>query len=329
MGFYDVLQNCNSFIVFAHSAPDADAICSAMVTKLWLESINPKNTVDVILDIKDENKETYENLCVCNFNNPRLTSYECAICVDCASEGRIALGGYELSGFKHIINIDHHSSNTWFGTANIVLPKFSSTGEVLYLLMKRFNFQPTDTIAKLIYTSIITDTNCFSKISINSHTYHSVAELLKFNFDDKAIKVYFFQNNSKSKIYLTQKAFGSLRFYNNDSIATMKITQRNFAQTFAVFEDSMGIVDSGLAIEDVKICACFIEKQPGQYYVSLRGKGAVDVVEIASYFGGGGSAGIGAFQFEGPIDKIETEFINKATEVIASLPEDEMKEIDF
>ena len=329
MGFHDVLQNCNSFIVFAHTAPDADAIASAMVTKMWLESINPKNTVDVILDINQEGLELYENLLIKSYNNPRLTSYECAICVDCASEGRIALGGYELQNFKHIINIDHHSSNTYFGTANIVLPKFSSTGEVIYLLMKRFNFSLTDIMAKFIYTSIITDTNCFSKISINSHTHQTVADLLKFNFDYKAIKVYFFQNNSKSKIYLTQKAFGSLRFYNNDTIATMKITQRNFAQTFATFEDSMGIVDSGLAIEDVKICACFIEKQPNTYYVSLRGKGAVDIVALATYFGGGGSAGLGAFQFEGSLDKVETEFIEKATQIISNLPEDENKEIDF
>ena len=230
MGFHDVLQNCNSFIVFAHLAPDADAISSAMVTKLWIESINPKNTVDIILDINEESLGLYENLLISSYNNLRLASYECAICVDCASENRIALGGYEFSNFKHIINIDHHASNTWFGTANIVLPKFSSTGEVLYLLMKRFNFTLTDTIAKLIYTSILTDTNCFSKISINSHTYQTVADLLKFNFDHKAIKIHFFQNNSKSKIYLTQKALGSLRFYNSGTIATIKITQKNYGE---------------------------------------------------------------------------------------------------
>lgn len=329
MGFYDVLQNCNSFVVFAHTAPDADAISSAMATKLWLESINSKNTVDIVLDLNEESVATYSSILNCEYNKPRHINYECAICVDCASPSRIALGGYELCNFKHIINIDHHASNTWFGTANIVLPKFSSTGEVLYLLMKRFAFQITDEIAKLIYTSILTDTNCFSKISINSHTYSTVADLLKYNFDDKAIKVHFFQNNSKSKIYLTQKAFGSLRFYNNDTIATMKITQKNFAQTFATFEDSMGIVDNGLAIEDVKICACFIEKQPNTYYVSLRGKGNVDIVELAAHFGGGGSAGVAAFQFEGVLDKVETSLIEKATEIISQLPEDENKEIDY
>ena len=51
---------------------------------------------------------------------------------------------------------------------------------------------------------------------------------------------------------------GSLKFYNNDTIAIMKITQKNFTQTSATYEDSFGIVDNGLAIEGVKVCALFI-----------------------------------------------------------------------
>ena len=181
----------------------------------------------------------------------------------------------------------------------------------------------------LIYTAILTDTNCFSKISINSHTFSSVAELLKYNFNDKAIKVNFFHNNSKSKVYLAQKAMGSLKFYNNDSIAVMKITQKNFARTFATYEDSFGVVDSGLAIEGVKVCACFIEKQPNEYYVSIRGKGAVNITALAESFGGGGSEGQAAFQFQGNFAEVEQQFIQKATQLIQNLPPEEiLKEID-
>ena len=321
MGFYDIIQHSNSFIVFTHVTPDADAVCSAMAIKLWLESINNKNIVDIILDVNDDTVDLYKNLLVADFNKPRRTTYDCAIAVDCATKNRIALGGYDLSKFKHIINIDHHVSNTWFGTANIVLPKFASTGEVLYLLMKRCNYQITDTIAKLLYTSILTDTNCFSKISINSHTFSSVAELLKYNFDAKAIKVYFFQNNSKAKVYLLQKAMGSLKFYHQDSIAIMKITQKMFTQTFAVYEDSYGIVDNGIAIEGVKICACFIEKQHNQFYVSLRGKGNVNIIELADHFGGGGNDGQGAFQFTGDIAELEKKLVNQAIEMLNGLPD--------
>ena len=330
MGFYDIIQHNHSYIVFTHKMPDADALCSAVATKLWIESLDSKNTVDIILDIEEEMPELYKNILVCEYNKPRLTTYDCAITVDCASTERIALGGYELKNFKHIINIDHHITNTWFGTANIVMSKFASTGEVLYLLMKRFNYALNDTLAKLIYTSILTDTNCFTKISVNAHTFSSIAELLKFNFNDKAIKINFFKNNSKAKIYLSQKAMGSLKFYNNDTIAIMKITQKNFTQTSATYEDSFGIVDNGLAIEGVKICALFIEKQPNEYYVSLRGKGTVDIVALAENFGGGGSDGQAAFQFKNNISDIEQQFIQKATEIIANLPDEEAdKVIDF
>ena len=330
MKLSEAINEYNHYIVFAHKTPDADAISSAMLTKLWLESINEKNIVDIILDINEEEvPELYKGILTCEYNKPRLDSYDCAIVVDTSNPAIIATGDYKLEDFKHTINIDHHASNTRFADNNVVLKRASSCGEVLYTLMKHYDFKITDQMAMLIYASIITDTNNMQKISIQPITYTNVGELLKYKFNSEQIKINFFSNNPFEKIQLQQKAIASLKFYSDKRIATIKLTQKDFHKTHANYEDSMGIVDNALAIEGVKIAACFIEKEvedkeEPNIYVSLRGKGSnVDIIALAQEFGGGGHDGVAAFQYKGSMKEIEAKLVEKAIELVNALPEDE------
>ncbi len=326
----EALEVYKHFAVFAHKAPDADAISSAMLTKLWLESLDENNIVDVFLDINEEEiPDAYKNILVCDYNKKRVVSYDCAVVVDTSNIERIALGEHKLEDFNHIINIDHHVTNTRFGDSNLVLKRASSAGEVLYTLMKHYDFSITDEMAMLIYTSIITDTNNLQKISISPLTYSNIGELLKYKFNSEEVKINFFSNNPFEKIQLQQKAIASLKFFSDKRIATIKLTQKDFHKTHANYEDSMGIVDNALAIEGVKIAACFIEKEvedkeEPNIYVSLRGKGSnVDVVTLAKEFGGGGHDGVAAFQFKGSIKDIETQLVTKAIEIVNNITEDE------
>ena len=330
MKLSEAINKYKHYIVFAHKSPDADAISSAMLTKLWLENMNKDNIVDVILDLNEEEvPEQYKNILVCDYNKPRLENYDCAVVVDTSNPAIAATGDYKLEDFNHIINIDHHVSNTRFGENNVVFKRASSAGEVLYTLMKHYEFEITDQMAMLIYTSIITDTNNLQKISIQPITFTNVGELLKYKFDSRQVRINFFSNNSLEKIYLQQRAIGSLKFYSEGRIATIELSQKDFHKTHANFEDSMGLVDNALAVEGVKIAACFIEKEvedkeEPNIHVSLRGKGSnVDVIALAQEFGGGGHEGVAAFQFKGTIKEIKTKLVEKAIELVNQIPEEE------
>ncbi len=319
MVFKDITTNFSRFAIFVHFKPDADAICSSLTMKEWLETLNSNNVVDVFFDFENnEVPEMYKEFIDCEFNKQNCKEYDVAIVLDCPNINRVCFMEYKPELFKYIVNIDHHTSNTRFGNLNLVLYSSSSTCELLHYIIKREDGVITNRMAKNIYAGIITDTNCFAKISINSATFQVVSELLKKDFNARDVKIHFFQNVTKSKTFLMQKALGSLRFYNEDKFAIMHIRQKDFIVTHATYEDSLGIVDNGINIENVLICACIIEQENNVFYVSLRGKFNVNVAEIAESFGAGGHESMAAFTFNGEISCLETQLIEKVTEFFAT-----------
>jgi phosphoesterase RecJ-like protein len=66
----------------------------------------------------------------------KRVDYEVAVVLDCGDLGRA--GGVKkfIQENKPLINIDHHVTNDSFGSVNVVLPKASSTCEMMFDLLK-------------------------------------------------------------------------------------------------------------------------------------------------------------------------------------------------
>jgi len=81
-------------------------------------------------------------------------------------------------------------------------------------------------------------------------------------------------------------------------------------QAGAVVEDCEGIVNYLIGIEEVEVAVFFreLEADPahgsaaGQFRLSLRSKGKVDVAEVAARFGGGGHRDASGCTVEGPLE---------------------------
>lgn len=313
-----------NFAIIGHINPDGDAICSALAFKHWLEINYKKRDINLFFD---GNIDSLYDPIINNtpINNFPTKHYDVVIVLDSPNPQR--LGKYEkILKKRWVLNIDHHSDNTMFGAVNIALPKASSTGEILWFLLKQLSAvngtQLDVDIIKFLYTAILTDTVCFTSHSTTSRTHKLVSDMLCYNFDSENIRNYFFGNNAKSKTFLLTKALKSLRFYNKDTISIMRLSQQDFEKTDTEFSDSLGIVDQGLNISGVKIAAIFIEKDVDSYYVSIRSKGNIDISELAKSFGGGGHKNMAAFSFEGNIKDLVNNFVKTAISLIDSLPDD-------
>jgi len=81
------------------------------------------------------NMETLSDLNV--LNNIRDNSV--LITLDCGDISRIGEAYNYIDKVKTIINIDHHISNTNFGDINIVKNDASSTGEIVFDIIKENN----------------------------------------------------------------------------------------------------------------------------------------------------------------------------------------------
>ena len=84
--------------------------------------------------------------------NPKpYKSYDLAIALDCANLQRLGKYADMATGIGELVNIDHHETNTKFGTYNLISPQVSSTCELIYLLANGQNFDINNQIAKKLY----------------------------------------------------------------------------------------------------------------------------------------------------------------------------------
>ncbi len=80
----------------------------------------------------------------------------------------------------------------------------------------------------------------------------------------------------------------SLRFALSDALAIICVTKEDFEKTGAEQSMTEGFVDFPLSIDGVEVAAALMEVRHGQFKISLRSKGTVNVNAVASIFGGGG-----------------------------------------
>ena len=306
------IENAKSIVIMAHSHPDADALCSCIALQHFIKKLFNKKRVDIAIEGKPS--EALKPLIKKVKLTPTWFRYDVAICLDCPTSKR--LGKYEkifkLSKTK--INIDHHDTNCAFGDINKVDVEAASTCEIIYKLYKTHDVEIPARINKLIYSGIVTDTACFAANNISQNTHKIVAEIVKSGINVDEIKNYFFKNNSKNKTNLLEKALRSLKYYHNDEIVLMKITQNDIKKAGATFEDTVGLVDNALNISCVDIAIAIIEKKAKNYYISLRSKNS-DVAEVAKVMGGGGHTNMAAFQYTGELRSMQLKLIRECEKV--------------
>lgn len=310
------IEKAKRIAIFSHIAPDADALCSCFALKNIIRNNFDAKIVDVFND--GPIGDLYNQILRDEVINPdSQKKYDIAFVLDCPNLDRIGKCKEIAQKADKIINIDHHETNEKFGDINIVSTSNSSTCEILYVLAKGNKFDINNVIAKQLYQGIITDTNCFRSFSTTRLTHKVVSELLSHKFDARAIKEYYFNNNSIAKAKLLTKALSSLKVYKNDKFTTMKIPYDVFEKLGANFEDTYGIVDNGLNLKDTEACALIIETTPRHFYVSLRSKGNVNVGDIAKKFKGGGSNVLAAYQAKGDIKVIEKRLCDVVEPIIS------------
>ena len=317
------INDSTKIAIFCHTMPDADALCSSVALKKLIklnqtDGQNPK-IIDILVDsniedISDVNKAIINGI---EINNQHYKRYDLAIAVDCASLSRLGKYSQVFKKAKTNVQIDHHSTNDNFAKNNIVLPRASSTCEVLYTLAKLKKLNMNDDICKLIYSGIITDTANLTQGMITVNTHKIIAEMIDRKINLTALNEHFFKNNTKSKAFLLKQALDSLTFYAGDRIAFMKLTKQDLSECDATMDDTLGIVNHGIEIKGVEISIIAIKQEDNSYYVSLRSKQDINVGIIAQELGGGGHGQIAAFTYSGSLTDMKDELIKVCKKELA------------
>lgn len=246
--------------------------------------------------------------------------FDAILVLDCGDEGRLGPHRDIIERGEKLICIDHHKTNEFFGNINLVNPKSSSTGELVFQLIKLAGFCLEVQAAKNLFAAIQTDTGSFRYENASANAFRVAAELVELGVKPWEISRIILEGYSISRLKLLQKTLETLEFYQDGKIGMMTISSGMFDEAKARPIDSERFVDYPRFVSGVELSVLIKQMKNSGYKFSLRSNSHVDVAELATHFGGGGHARAAGFESEGPLDVVKRDFLKEAVQFFDGTP---------
>jgi phosphoesterase RecJ-like protein len=298
----DLIGAKQSFIVTSHVAPDGDAIGCELAILSVLRRLG--KSVKVVSEdgvpgnfaFLDGSSDVVRNA---------GTPADVGIVVDSSGLDRVGRVGEVIAGCSTIVNIDHHRSNSYFGTLNLVDTSAGATAEIVYDLLKMLAHPLTAGEAEALFSGIMSDTGCFRFPTTTAKTLRVAAELLDLGAKPYHIASEIFWNRSVSSLKLLSEALATIETTDDGRVATMDVTRAMMEDSGTDHFDTEGFANYPRLIGGVLVGVLLRELDDGHFRVSLRSKESVDVNEIARAFGGGGHQTAAGFRIKGDITEVK------------------------
>ena len=299
--------------LISHIHPDGDSLGSLLSLGLALKQIKDKN---MTLALSDEIPPNFNFLpgidLIQKIDNSK--HFDLLIALDCADKDRIGVDANFLEKNVDIImNIDHHISNTRFGDYNLIVENASSTGEIVYQLIRNINLIITPDIATCLYTAISTDTGSFKYDNASYETHLIISDLIKTGIDIGNINIELYQNRSLEKTKLFIESLNTLQLFHNNKIGIVTVTKEMFNRNNAKIQDADSIVEFIRDIDCIEVACILKEVEENVVKVGLRSKRQVNVAAIARVFYGGGHVKAAGCTIHDNVDNARSLILNQIT----------------
>jgi phosphoesterase RecJ-like protein len=291
------LAAADSFIVISHANPDIDALGSQLALAAALEAqgktvccVNESSIPASIrfLPGTDRVKRQIET---------SVEHFDTIIVCDCATAKRA--GDSFVSALKshsRVINIDHHVSNEFFGTINLVMASASSTSEIVYELLLRSGRPLSTDIALCLFAGIAGDTGFFRYSSTSAYTFQVAKDLVDAGAVPYVAAQELYGNTPLVAVKLHAEVCRSIETDLDGRFTVGIVTADMLGRLGALPEHTENLVEKLRDIQGVQVAA-LARQENGNWKVSLRSSTPnCNVSEIAANFGGGGHKMAAAFR---------------------------------
>lgn len=299
----NLLLKADNVSILTHKSPDGDCIGSGLALCYWFRSRGKKANV---LN-SDGIPARYDFLSI--DYKPMEFEEKTVISVDLADT---QLLGDALSDYaKRVdVSIDHHISNKLYAKRNYVDGDASAACLVLYELFETMGWDYNSLIASCLYTGIATDTGCFKYQNTSPAAHRAAAALMEKGVDYENINRRMFDIKSRGRINAEQKLIGRMKYFENDKIAIITITNEMIANYGIDRAELDAFASIPLTVEGVAVGVTLKQQEdkPELYKISIRTTQA-DASAIASEFGGGGHIKAAGCAVEGDAREITAKIV--------------------
>ena len=301
----DFIRGAKCVLACSHLRPDGDAIGSLLAVGWALDQLGKAHTlacpnpVPSTLHFLPGWERITQKLAPTCTTGPG--NYDLVIALDTGDPSRFEHLREEIERLEApILVIDHHITNTRFGTVNWVEPDAAATAEMLFPLLQQLGLQLDETVAAYLLTGIVTDTQGFRTSNTSSRTMEIVGELLRVGAPLATISDWALNRRSLSAMRLWAAVLPGVQCRDHIVWGEIPLSVR-LASDYTGGDDA-DLVEFLATVEEAQVAAIFCERKDGTVKVSLRSRAGTDVAEVTQQLGGGGHAQAAGATVEGPLE---------------------------
>ncbi len=279
------LENAQRIAVATHISPDADAISSAIGLVQILRRLGKTAAAFCDDDLPARLKALpYAGEIARVARGP----FDLLVSLDASDPGRLGQAFAELSGVP-LLNIDHHITNTRFGTINWVDPSAVATAEMVLWLAEDLRVELDAELASILLAGIV------------GATMREVTRLMEAGASLPALVDALFNRRPLAALRLFGQALAEVRM--EDGVIWTVITREMRAAFGLTQANDLSLSSFLIGAEEARIAAVFTERDDGKVEVSMRARPGYDVAQVAIAFGGGGHPPAAGCLLPGPLEE--------------------------
>lgn len=317
----DAIRKHNRFLILSHINLEGDSTGSQLALYFLLKSMGKESIIinETPIPANLNFLPSIDKIMVCPKFRPEFNRIDAVIVIDAAELSRIGRAVKYIPNGVELINIDHHISNSKFGSINWIKPSASSAGEMVYELCRRLKVPIHQDIALCIYVAIATDTGYFRYFNTTAKVHRIVSQLIDCGVSPGVVNEQLNYRWILKDIKILGRVISTIKTAANGKIAWLCITDKlaSSISKESPLLDSEALIHFPRALETSLIAVLFKETKPrGTIKISFRSKGDIDVNRLAGYFGGGGHRRASGCTVKGSLKEIEKMVIEKAKEYL-------------
>jgi len=302
-----LLAGADEVCLACHVRPDADALGSMLALA---HALRGKRVIASFGDQPFEVPEILRFLPGLGLLSPPRAypdRPELMITFDVGSIDRLGLLAGPAARAGELVVIDHHASNTGFGTIHLVDPAAAATAILVLDLIDVMGIELTAESALGLYAGLVTDTGSF-KFSATTPAVHLVAaRLLGTGIDPAAVSQQLWDRAPFSYLGLLSgvlaRAILEPAAAGGHGLVWTTVSCADRAAHGLSLDAVEPVIDVVRRTDEAGVAVVLKQSDDGLWQVSARSRGAVDVGRACAALGGGGHRNAAGFTARGGPDE--------------------------
>lgn len=191
-----------------------------------------------------------------------------------------------------------------------------ATAELVYDFAKELGLSISTSIAKSLYTALVTDTGGFRFGNTSPRCLAIAADLLGHGVDPEQMYKRIYGSVPLGRLHLLRDALDTLEVDLAHGIAWVRIAAGALERHGVASEDLDGVSEYPRSIAGVRLAILFRDLGHGKVKVSFRSVAGVNVNTLARRFGGGGHARASGALVDGGPTEVEERVLGEARHLL-------------